>query len=1056
MGAAASCPACAADLPPGARFCHVCGTRQAEQREPSEFKQVTVLFADVVRSMDLAAALEPERYLEVVTELVNRSAVVVQRNGGMFDKFTGDGIMALFGAPVALEDHALRACRAALGIQEEAERLAQEVASRDGVTLRLRVGLDSGQVIAGGIGSLPLTYTAVGRHVGMAQRMESVAPPGGVMITEATARLVEDATELGPTEFVHIKHSDAQVAALRLLAVNQPRTDVGRTETILVGRDWQLAAVQGLLEQAMEGHGSLLEVVGSPGVGKSRLVREAAAMAHDRGVEVFWGFCESHASEVPFHVVTDLMRAAFRISELDDEAAREQIRSRVHDADEQDLLLLDDLLGIRDPHVALPKIDPDARRRRLKALVNSASLARDKPAVYIIEDVHWIDEVSESMLVDFIMVAPQASALVLITYRPEYHGALAQITGAQKIALTPLNESEISALIDDLLGPHPSVRALAGRIAASAAGNPFFAREIVRDLAERAVLRGVSGAYVCDENPAEISVPPTLQATIGARIDRLAPAAKQTLSAAAVIGLRFSPDLLTSIGVSPKLDDLVGAELIELMTLTAREEYVFAHPLIRTVAYESQLKANLTELHRRLAAALEQRDPTSAEANAALIAEHLEAAGELRDAYNWHLRAGAWSMNRDIAAARLSWERASHVADGLPAHDQDRIKLQIAPRTLLCGTAWRVHACIAGSRFEELRQLCVLADDKAALAVGMAGLVVEHMNCGHLREASQVASEDMALVESIGDPALTIGLSFAAIQVKVETDELGDVLRWAERVIELADGDATKGNLLIGSPLALAFATRGFARWGLGHPGWRQDFDQATETARGVDPLSHAIVIAYKYVSAIPTGVLLPDRAALDEIEEALRVIEQTGDDYVLAWVRLALGLALVHSDGPDRGRGLALLEQVKDMCRQGLYTLTELPIANLYAAREQARSGDRDGALPLIRAAIEDLFIAGQPGWSRPATRVLVETLLESADEHAVQEAKAAAARLAATPAEGGGTAMRETVLLLLSTLLARADGDEAVYRGLLDQYRTTAESYGYEGHLAMADALT
>ena len=257
-------------------------------------------------------------------------------------------------------------------------------------------------------------------------------------------------------------------------------------------------------------------------------------------------------------------------------------------------------------------------------------------------------------------------------------------------------------------------------------------------------------------------MPATLQATIAARIDRLDPAAKRTLSAAAVIGSRFSPDLLTALGIEPVVDDLVAAELIDQVSFTRQPEYVFHHPLIRTVAYESQLKSDRAELHRRLAAAIEAREPASADENAALIAEHLEAAGDLHAAYGWHMRAATWATNRDIAAARLSWERARKIADALPAEDPDRAAMRIAPRTMLCGIAWRVHVNVAGDRFDELRELCTAAGDKASLAIAMAGLVMDHAYQDRMREASQLASEAMALIESVGDPTLTVGLSFAA------------------------------------------------------------------------------------------------------------------------------------------------------------------------------------------------------------------------------------------------------------------------------------------------------
>jgi class 3 adenylate cyclase len=490
MTAATACRTCGTELREGARFCDGCGAPVTERDAHAEYKQVTVLFADVVHSMDIAAAVGAERLREIMAELVDRCAAVVERYGGTVDKFTGDGIMAVFGAPMALEDHAVRACLAALGIQEETTRLAAEVKDRDGIDLQLRVGLNSGQVIAGEIGSGALGYTAVGQQVGMAQRMESVAQPGGVMLSESTARLVEGAAVLGEPELVQIKGADEPVAAYRLLGMGDGHRAVGRAESNLVGRRWEMSAVEGLLDRAIDGHGGVVGVVGSPGIGKSRLVREVATMAGRRGVEVFTTFCESHTSQVPFHAVARLLRAITGVKGLDPQAARARIRARFPDAEPEDLVLFDDLMGVADPEVALPKIDPDARRRRLTALVNAASLARERPRVYVIEDAHWIDEVSESMLAEFVMVIPQTPSLVLATYRPEYEGALARVHGAQSIALAPLSDSETTALVSELLGPDPSVSALGQKIAERAAGNPFFAEEMVRDLAERGVLRG--------------------------------------------------------------------------------------------------------------------------------------------------------------------------------------------------------------------------------------------------------------------------------------------------------------------------------------------------------------------------------------------------------------------------------------------------------------------------------------------------------------------------------------------------------------------------------------
>ena len=302
------CGSCGTELPPNSKFCNECGAAVTRVSRPAEYKQVTVLFADVVRSMDIAAALDMERWREIMTELVERSAAVVRRYGGSVE-FTGDGVMAIFGAPVALEDHAIRACLAAVGVQEEAKRLAVEVRERDGVDLQVRVGLNSGQVIAGEIGSGALGYGAIGEQVGMAQRMESVAPPGGVMLSESTARLVEHTVTLAEPEWVRIKGADEPVRARRLVAIGPRDGLVGRAEASLVGRRWEMAALDAMVERAIGGRGGVVNVVGPPGIGKSRVAREAAALAAGRGVEVFWAFCESHARDIPFHAVTRLLRA---------------------------------------------------------------------------------------------------------------------------------------------------------------------------------------------------------------------------------------------------------------------------------------------------------------------------------------------------------------------------------------------------------------------------------------------------------------------------------------------------------------------------------------------------------------------------------------------------------------------------------------------------------------------------------------------------------------------------------------------------------------------------
>ncbi len=1051
-----ACAACGIGLPPNSRFCNACGTAVPTVAAAAEYKHVTVLFADVVHSMDIAAAVGAERLREIMTELFGCAAAVVQRYGGTVDKFTGDGIMALFGAPVALEDHAFRACLAALDIQSEAAKMAEQVESHDGIGLQLRVGLNSGQVITGEIGAAALGYTAIGEQVGMAQRMESVAPPGGIMLSESTARLVEGIAELAEPELVHIKGAADPVPARRLLCGAPQRAGV--SHSTLVGRDWELATLAAMLDRARVGRGSVVGVVGLAGIGKTRLTREAVALAQSAGVEVFSVFCESHAADLPFHVVARLLRTVGGLTGLDDESARARVRARFPDADPQDLRLLDDLVGIADPDETLPKIAPDARRRRLTALINSDQLARDEPAVFIIEDVHWIDEVSESMLADFLAVIPRTPSLVLITYRPEYHGVLARAASMQTIALAPLDDSETSTLVAELLGPDPSVRQMSGLISGRAAGNPFFAEEITRDLAERRVLVGDRGRFTCHVDVADVSVPATLQATIAARIDRLGSAAKRTLGAAAVIGHRFNTELLASLEVDPAVDELIVTELVDQVRFTPRAEYAFRHPLIRTVAYESQLKSERALLHRRLAAAIATYEPEAADQNAALIAEHLEAAGDLHAAYNWHMRAAAWATNRDITAARLSWERARTIADALPADDPDRLSMRIAPRTMVCGIAWRVQEHVVGDRFEELRDLCTAAGDKASLAIAMAGLVMDCVDQDRLREASRLASEAMALIESIGDATLMVGISFTSIWAKLQNAEWSDVLRWSGTVVDLADGDPSKGDLLFGSPLAVALTMRAIARYCLGSPGWREDTRRAIAMAHDADPMSYASVVSVVYIAGILLGALVSDDRAVREIEDALRIAERSGDDRAVSNAQGALGCALVQRENAaDRARGQEVLAAVSEvLLRQGSNS-SDLPIIKLYMAREGIRYGDdRDSGIQIIRGAVAHLFRDGRVlMWGTPATGVFVEALLDRGASDDVAEAEAAIERLAAAPADDSFV-VRDIWLLRLRALLARAHGDATAYADLRDRHRDMATRLGFEGHIAWAEAMT
>jgi hypothetical protein len=417
------------------------------------------------------------------------------------------------------------------------------------------------------------------------------------------------------------------------------------------------------------------------------------------------------------------------------------------------------------------------------------------------------------------------------------------------------------------------------------------------------------------------------------------------------------------------------------------------------------------------------------------------------------MRAGAWSTNRDIAAARLSWEGARRVADALPGDDPGRLPMRIAPRTLLCGTAWRRFHEDISANVEELRELCAQAGDKASLAIGMAGLIVEEIYQGRIRQGSQLASECMFLVESLDDPTLTMGLSVVTCAAKLQTGEYADALRWSQRVIDLARGDPTKANFIVGSPLAHALMFRGMARGAMGLGGWREDFDRALAMARATDPLSQAAVVGYKSF-AITRGGFLADDAALTDIDEAVGVAERSSDDVALVLVRLALGFALIHHDRADRQRGFEVLAQVRETCVKERFSLNVIPICDVYAAREKAELGDLDRAVEQLRTVADDLFNTENFTNCDVAVAALVETLLARGGDGDLAEAEAALIRLANVSVDFSW-AVRDIEVLRLRTLLARAHGDAAAYANFRERYRDMARTLGHEGHIAWAEAM-
>jgi adenylate cyclase len=983
--ATARCGQCGNDLRAKARFCDVCGSPVTPRPASGEHKQVTVLFADVVGSMKLAATLDAERLQEIMNEMFNRAAAVVQRYHGTVDKFTGDGLMALFGAPVALEDHVLRACISALEIQSVTKELAAEVLHRDGVNLQIRVGLNSGEVIVGEIGPGQGRYTAVGHPVGMAQRMEAAAPPGGIMCSLSTARLVEEAARLGSVEDVFVKGADAPVPARQLLALESERMVLGRQEGLMLGRDAEMRRLQSLFDTHP---GCLAGIVGPPGLGKSRLLQEFTAIAASEGADIVVGRCEAHTSTLAFRALSRLLRAMFKVDGLSASEAREQTSTqcrgllRPHSADAQ---ILFEAMGIADTTAPHLEVSAEARRRRLIEILADAVRVRSTPTVFALEDAHWIDQPSDDVLADFASTLDGTTSMFVMTYRPEFRGALRNRSN-KTVTLQPLTESTSVRLVRQLLGGDQSLGGLGERIAAAVAGNPFFAEEIVRDLAGRRVLSGGRGAYRLTGDADEIAVPATVQAVLAARIDRLPATTKSILNAAAVIGNHFDVDTLHALlpeSASTSLAELVSAELIDQIEFVPRQRYCFHHPLVRTVAYESQLSAVRVQAHRRLAAAIEARDAGAVDDNAALIAAHLEAGGELVQAYRWHLHAAERLRPRGIPAARAEWESARRIADGLADDHDDVTAMRIAPRAMLLSTVLYVRdADGTDDLYKELRDLSAQSGDLTPLALATAGLIWSFsINDIRVPEALALASELEDMLSGIVCDAATRAIILNSLAfIRFANSEFDAALRAVDAILALP-GDVPANETVAAQIL------RGIIGMCLRESDEsRRDFRDGLEQAHTLGPLNYATMSHYAGTVAV-LGLYKADDL-VDETSQALQCAESLGDVSGIIATLWAHGSALLRAENTSRDEAIDLLDRARVLIEE--HKVHHIGMTSIAAdlAVDAARKGRIDEAIDRLRPTFSQHFDGGSRVFMSCTAEALVELLIDRGSARDLTEA--------------------------------------------------------------------
>src|SRR5262245_16206100 len=870
----------------------ILGSRAALE---GERKQVTVLFADVKGSMDLAEGLDLEEWHRVIDGFFTVLAAGVHRFEGTVNQFTGDGIMALFGAPIAHEDHAQRACWAGLHLQESLRAYADELRRTRGLNFSVRMGLNSGDVVVGQIGDdLRMDYTAQGHTVGLAQRTEQLAEAGRAYLTEHTAALVGDyfrLRDLGAFTVKGVRHP-VPIHGPEGAGPSRTRLDVARERGFsrFVGRADEMAAIEAAMARAFDGQGRVVGVVGEPGVGKSRLCHELTERARAQGVRVHIAHCVAHGKMIPFLPVLELMRDFFGLTEQDgDGAARRKIAGTLLLLDQalRDALpLFFDFLAVADPADPPLRMEPEARQRQLFAIVRQIGQARSRrePALLLLEDLHWIDAGSAPFVETLLDAVAGTRTLLLVTFRPEYHAGWMQKSHYQQLPLLPLGAEASSELLRGLLGSDPSLAGLTERIAERTAGNPFFAEEMVQALAEAGSLDGSKGAYRLRAPVETLVLPVSVQVVLGARIDRLPEREKHVLQTAAVISKEFGEPVLRRVEGLPEaelaatLRTLAQAELVYETALYPEAEYAFKHPLTQEVAYGSQLGERRKRVHAAVARAIEATSGEKLDEQAALLAHHWERAGEALAAATWHALAADWAGARDREAMSRHWERVRAVLADVPESVETRALGVVARTRMIHNAIFLGDAAVDAA---------VLFAEGMALAAGLEGpaprvtLLLEYggvpAHAGRMQEGLAHLSEGVALADRSGDPFLRFMARSPYSGYLAVAGRLREAVRIATEAEALCRGDPDLGAEITGfSPYCIAMMYRGLATAWLGGP-----VDGAEVIERAIEIVrrrrdAEAGAYAHSFASAV-CALRGDDGAALRQGRQAVEMAEASG-----------------------------------------------------------------------------------------------------------------------------------------------------------------------------------
>ncbi len=1065
-----SCPACGTPADSGEKFCGSCGAAlgagaaPGRERSPAvhtprhlaekilssraalegERKQVTVLFADVKGSMELAERVDPEEWHGIMDRFFTILAVGIHRFEGTVNQYMGDGVMALFGAPIAHEDHAQRACYAALHLQGELRRYADEMRLEHGLGFSVRMGLNSGEVVVGKIGDdLRMDYTAHGHTVGLAARMEQMADPGKVLITGYTAKLVSGYLQLRDLGETKIKGLSDLLHVFELEGVGRMRTrlDVSHARGFsrFVGRQSEMAALEAALEQANSGNAQVIGVVADPGTGKSRLCYEFAERCRARDIAVYEAHAVAHGKAVPLLPVLEFWRGYFGIVEHDTaRAARDKIAGRMVLLDEtlaEGLPLMFDFLGVSDPERPAPPLGPEARQRQLLDLIRGLARARSarEPAVILFEDLHWLDRASEEFIENLVEIAPGNRTLVLLNFRPEYHAAWMQRSYYHRLPLLPLGPESAAELLRDLLGSDPSLHRLRELIQERTGGNPFFIEEIVQSLVETGVAAGARGAYRLLAPAEHIGLPATVESVLAARIDRLPEREKRVLQSASVIGKKFSEPILRRVAdlgdgeLRAALQALTSAEFLYQEALYPEAEYTFKHPLTQEVAYRSQLAERRARVHAAVARTIEEFEAAKLGERAALLAYHWERAGDAREAAKWHRRAAEWvRLNNPVEALR-HWESVRKLLDTLP-ETPETLAERAAVRAQMMTHLARLGDLEdqAPSLFREGKELATRSGDPHVLSQVVNSFGVLRLFAGAFQEAQDTFLEAVRRADETKDIGLRVAVRYGPCYVHFWGGRLRECFATTEEGLRLAQGDLDVGADRVGvSPGLLLVCWQGSAMSLMGHPReGKAALDRVIElarTSRQLLPLLNSHT--HHVLRCEVTGEGAP---ALSHAREGVDCAEQMGNQAARVFAYLCLGIADALN-GAWRD-ALESLEQARAIGTERRLLFCDGGVLAAMAAAHLGL-GDHAKALALAEEAIAVSRQLGTGLWEFSAQLTRVRALGQTRGVDAAREIEAGLIETDAWIEMSGGKSY-EPFLHVERAELARLRADDAARR--------------------------